>query len=770
MGTAVTAHAGGFTLKASLDPDPPGTEGNALLLELHDASGKPVDDATVAVLYDMPAMGSMAEMKGNAKIEHQSDGRYRAEFDLPMAGTFALKTSIRAPSGTTSQDFNITVGNKGITVLGGSVAAAGMGAGGDMKPALQPIEYPPPAFDALHTAVDGVERVRAALAQDKTDSVAADARSIAEAMKAAAQAAPKERGDVSVALLDAASQAGALSTQGSLEELRKSFASFNQSFLPLIGADPRLSQGLEVFECPMFEHARWMQRGSTAANPYMGTKMPTCGNASTWQPSSEMAASPSADSSEIDHYTCSMHPSVKQHDPGKCPICGMDLVPVTKEQQEQGVVMIDEARRQLIGVRIGEVIEAPMRRGFRAVGHVAYDESTLTDVNLKVSGWITNLVVNKTGQRVNAGQTLFSLYSPELYNAEQDFLLATHGGTSSVASPNAGGMGARPDSFGRAARQRLHLLGLSEGHIRALEKRGTPSESVAIPSPASGFVIEKDVVAGGSIEAGMKLYRIAALNKVWVEAEVYEADLPHMKVGQPASVTLDYLPEHAYDAKVSYIYPYLDPMSRTGHVRVELANKELELLPGMYASVNLESDAARRLQVPAAAVVYTGPRRLVFVDLGNGRFRPQEVKLGMEADGMYEVLSGVAVGDKVATSGVFLIAAEARISTAAKYWDKAPDETAPASAPSASPMMMPSAVAPAMQPMQGAPTPMPPAMPKPGASARLQGSKQGSRAPGATPSAAVFSCPMHPEVRSAVPGKCPKCGMNLEQMPPGAGK
>src|SRR5258706_8614941 len=145
-------------------------------------------------------------------------------------------------------------------------------------------------------------------------------------------------------------------------------------------------------------------------------------------------------------------------------------------------------------------------------------------------------------------------------------------------------------------------------------------------------------------------------------------------------------------------------MARTGRVRVELANKELELRPGMYASVNLESGTEARVQVPAAAVVYTGPRRLVFVDLGEGRFRPQEVKLGMEANGMYEVLSGVVVGDKVATSGVFLIAAEARISTAAKYWDKAPEPAEPSTAPSTAPtLMMPGS--PPMQPMQGGSTP-----------------------------------------------------------------
>jgi len=204
-----------------------------------------------------------------------------------------------------------------------------------------------------------------------------------------------------------------------------------------------------------------------------------------------------------------------------------------------------------------------------------------------------------------------------------------------------------------------------------------------------------------------------------------------VKVGQAATITLDYLPGRSYDAKVAYVYPYLDPMARTGRVRVELANKELELRPGMYASVELSSAAESHVQVPAAAVVYTGPRRLVFVDLGEGRFRPQEIRVGGESNGMYEVLSGVSPGDVVATSGVFLIAAEARISTAAKYWDKAPD----------------------------APTPAPAPMPKPSA----MPPRAHSAAP--APAATVFSCPMHPEVRSSSPGQCPKCGMNLERIP-----
>ena len=383
-----------------------------------------------------------------------------------------------------------------------------------------------------------------------------------------------------------------------------------------------------------------------------------------------MSASEATPLGEIDHYTCSMHPSVNQKGPGKCPICGMDLVPVTKAQAQQGVVTIDEARRQLIGVRTAPVVLAPMRSAFRAVGHVAYDESSLTEVNLKVKGWISKLYVNETGQKVARGQTLFLLYSPELYNAQQDFLLATRSSASS-ATPDGGG---RVEGLAKASRQRLRLLGLSDGQIEAIAKSGAPIENVAFASPASGFVIEKNVVEGASVDAGMRLYRIAALSKVWVEAEVYEADFASVHVGQHVDVTLDYLQGRTYGAKVAYVYPSLDEKTRTGRVRIELGNKDLDLRPGMYANVALEADLGERLQVPAAAVVYTGPRRLVFVDLGQGRFEPREVTIGIESSGMYEVRSGLKPGDVVATSGVFLIAAEARISTAAKYWESTTED------------------------------------------------------------------------------------------------
>ncbi|HYQ28812.1 MAG TPA: efflux RND transporter periplasmic adaptor subunit [Polyangiaceae bacterium] len=447
---------------------------------------------------------------------------------------------------------------------------------------------------------------------------------------------------------------------------------------------------------------------------------------------------------EIAYYTCSMHPSVRQPAPGKCPICGMELSPVTKQQQSEGVVLIDERRRQLIGVRTSAVTVGPLRGSFKAVGQVTYDESTFTDVNLKVRGWITKLFVNETGQRVSRGQVLFAMYSPELYGAEQDFLLATRGHDGKPGDAGA----PRTQSFAGAARTRLKLLGLSDAQIDAVSAKGEPQESTTVSSPASGFVIEKNVVEGASVDAGMRLFRIAALNKVWVEADVYEADLARVHRGQPAKVTLDYLPGHSYEAKVSYVYPYLAAGARTGRVRIELINDKLELRPGMYATVELSSELGSRLQVPASAVVYTGPRRLVFVDLGEGRFRPQEVRVGSEAAGSYEILEGLKAGDQVATSGVFLIAAEARISTEAKYWDSEP-------------MAMPASVA----PLPSSSAPPPPQTP----AARPPAPRAAARGPAASATQKpvaedVYSCPMHPEVKRNAPGQCPICGMNLQKI------
>jgi Cu(I)/Ag(I) efflux system membrane fusion protein len=194
-------------------------------------------------------------------------------------------------------------------------------------------------------------------------------------------------------------------------------------------------------------------------------------------------------------------------------------------------------------------------------------------------------------------------------------------------------------------------------------------------SPASGYVIEKHVVEGAAVKPGERLFRIAPLDEVWIQADVYEHDLPHLKVGQPVEVTVPYLPGRTYAGRVTYIYPDLEGATRTGRIRIEIPNRKLELKPDMYAEVRFEVKGGARLQVPHEAVIYTGPRRLVFVDLGDGRLEPREVKLGIATDDAYEVLDGVREGERVVTSGNFLIAAESRIRSAASHWTGGGDDT-----------------------------------------------------------------------------------------------
>ncbi len=356
-------------------------------------------------------------------------------------------------------------------------------------------------------------------------------------------------------------------------------------------------------------------------------------------------------------YTCPMHPHVRQHGPGKCPICGMDLVAVTRAEAESGDVAIEADRQQLLGVRTGMVELRPVSAEVRAVGRVAFDETRLEDVTVKYGGSIGRLHVEQTGQAVRRGQTLFTLYSPELYAAQQEYLatLASQKAARQTSVPD------RADYLVAAARQKLRLWDLSDAQIRRIEETGEAVREIAVPSPASGYVVEKDVVQGAAVQPGMRLFRIAGLDRVWIEAEVYESELPRVRTGQSAVVTLPYLPGEELRGRVSLILPVLNPESRTGRVRIEIANPRRLLRPDMYADVLLKTEGKEALMVPESAVIYTGPRQIVFVDLGEGRFRQQEVRLGAKSGDAFEVLSGLQPGDRVVTSGNFLIDAEARL-------------------------------------------------------------------------------------------------------------
>jgi membrane fusion protein, copper/silver efflux system len=366
----------------------------------------------------------------------------------------------------------------------------------------------------------------------------------------------------------------------------------------------------------------------------------------------------------IAYYTCSMHPAVRQLAPGKCPICDMDLVPVRHDEASSGVVTLDDGRQQEIGLRTGVVTLRPLADRITTIGRVAYDESRLQDVSVKFAGWIGRLYVNQTGQRVRRGQALFTLYSPELYGAEQEYLAA-------LASQRAARASAAPDRVDylvEAARQKLRLWDLGDDEVRRIAARGAPEKEVPVASPAAGVVVEKDVVQGASVQPGMKLFRIAGLDRVWIEAEVYEADLGRVTLGAPATITLRALPGRQLHGRVTRVEPALVAESRTARVRIEVSNPTgaagPDLHPEMYAEVELRGRVRQALVVPETAVVYTGPRTLVFVDLGGGRFRPREVRLGAKSGGAWEVLAGLREGDRVVTSGNFLLDAESRLTGA----------------------------------------------------------------------------------------------------------
>ncbi len=262
------------------------------------------------------------------------------------------------------------------------------------------------------------------------------------------------------------------------------------------------------------------------------------------------------------------------------------------------------------------------------------------------------------------GEPLFTLYSPDLYATQQELLtaLASQRAAAKTSAPD------RADYLVRAARQRLRLWDLSDDQIDRIARSGKPLQYVPILSPVSGSVVEKNVVEGAAVEPGARLFRIAGLDRVWVEAELYESELPLVHVGDEATVTLSYLPGEELHGRVAFVYPYLDDATRTGRVRVELDNPGRRLKPDMYANVELRRDLGERLVVPEEAILYAGARRFVFLDLGRGRLKPQRVEIGQRSDNLVEITDGLQEGDLIVTSGNFLIAAESRLKQAMEHW------------------------------------------------------------------------------------------------------
>lgn len=325
------------------------------------------------------------------------------------------------------------------------------------------------------------------------------------------------------------------------------------------------------------------------------------------------------------------------------------------EEAPPGTVTLDNRRRQLIGVETAEAQVMAMTRTIRAEGRIGYDETRLADVSLKFDAWIGELFADYVGVRVEKGEPLFTVYGPALLAAQQEYLeLKRRGGASRTLVA--------------AARKRLELWDMTAGEIATLEKQGEPYDYVTMHAPISGTVVAKNVVEGTAHKAGMTLLRIADLSQVWVEADIYEGELPLVMAGMPVAVTLPYLPGEQFEGRIDYIYPYLDGASRTGRVRLTVANPEGRLKPDMYAEVKLKADLGRRMAVPEEAVIIAGDLRVVFQDLGGGRLAPRKVQTGQRAGGFIEIIEGIEAGDRVVTSGNFLIASESRLKAGMEQW------------------------------------------------------------------------------------------------------
>jgi len=422
----------------------------------------------------------------------------------------------------------------------------------------------------------------------------------------------------------------------------------------VVGGDAAAEEAATgLWTCPMHPDVVREQPGTC----------PVCGMDLVPVPRDAPAAAPSGERT-IKYWRAPMDPSYIRHEPGKSPM-GMDLVPVYEDEADTapGLVQIEPAFVQNIGVRSEPVTRTDIPYTLRTVGTVTYNDERVSWVTTKYEGWIEKVYVNYIGETVTKGQKLFEIYSPQLVTTQTEYLQALDY-AATLADGRYPDVTARARSLVDAARQRLKYWDISDEQIADLERTRQPRRTLAVVSNVDGVVIQKmdQALEGMFVKVGMNLYKIVDRSTVWVEAEVFENQAPWLQLGQRARVELPYDRAKVFSGRVRYLYPFLSNKTRTLRVSLELANPHRELRADMYVNVTFDVPSARGvLAVPTEAVIHSGTRDLVVIDLAGGRFQVRDVELGLSGDGIVEVRRGLAEGDQVVVSAQFLIDSESNL-------------------------------------------------------------------------------------------------------------
>jgi Cu(I)/Ag(I) efflux system membrane fusion protein len=388
------------------------------------------------------------------------------------------------------------------------------------------------------------------------------------------------------------------------------------------------------------------------------------GNQSTPEHQEHVAA---ADAPAVkEYYTCPMHPSVISDRPGACPICGMALVrkkaasPATAaDQGGPASVKLSPAQRVMANVSTVRATRRHFQHTMNAVGVIDYAEPAQAKVTARFRGRIQRLFVDFTGGRVRKGQPLFELYSPDLATAEREFVLALQAQDTGGGIGTGDATGSAREEFLQAARERLTVhFGLTAEQVAEIEQKRESGSTVVFNSPIHGTVLSKEVQEGEYVDEGIVLYQLADLSRVWAYLDTYESDISSMRVGQAVTITADAYPGRTFPGRVAFIDAVIDPQTRTVRVRAELDNRDQLLKPQMYVRASTRMDMGMAIVVPRSAVLITGNRSVVWVEVGENRFEPRAVDVGMSDDASIEIISGLADGEMVAVSGGFLLDSE----------------------------------------------------------------------------------------------------------------